>query len=57
MYQNFIVEYIDNLNQDRDLRGNSTKWANWMSMLLANTCRTCIENHGKIVDISILKSK
>lgn len=57
MEENFIENLINNLMQDRDLRGNSTKWANWMSVLLPNTCRTCVENHGRIVDISILKSK
>jgi hypothetical protein len=57
MYQNFIEEYIDNLRQDRDLRGDSSKWANWMSELLPTSCKYCVEQHGKIFDISILDNK
>jgi hypothetical protein len=57
MFQNFIEEYIDNLRQDRDLRGDSANWANWMSVLLANTCKFCMDQHGKIVDISVLDNK
>lgn len=57
MYQNFIEEYIDNLRQDRDLRGDSSKWANWMSKLLPNTCKFCVDQHGRIVDISVLNNK
>ena len=54
--ENFIEKLINNLAQDRDLRGNSLSWANWMSTLL-NSCKYCIEQHGKIVNISILENK
>ena len=57
MYQNLIEEYIDNLRQDKDLRGDSSKWANWMSVLLPNTCKFCVDQHGKIVDVSVVGDK
>ncbi len=57
MTENFIEKLINNLKQDRELRGNSLRWANWMSQLLPTTCQYCVEQHGKIVDISILKNK
>ena len=57
MEENFIVSLINSLMPDRDLRGNSVNLANWMSVLLPNTCRTCVENHGRIIDIAILNSK
>ena len=57
MFGNYIEEYIDNLRQDRDLRGDSTKWANWMSELLPVSCKFCVDQHGKIFDISVLKDK
>ena len=31
MEENFIENLINNLCQERDLRGNSFNWANWMS--------------------------
>lgn len=52
-----IEALIDNLKQDRMLSGDSTKWANWMSVLLPNSCRYCVDQHGKIVDASILGDK
>ena len=57
MEENFIEQLINNLRQDRELIGNSLHWANWMSKLLPNSCKYCVEQHGKIVDISILKNK
>lgn len=54
MEENFTEKLINNLMQDRDLKGDSVKWANWMSKLAPNTCRYCIEQHGTIVDISVL---
>ena len=54
MQQNFILRLINRLNPDRVVSGNSTKWANWMSMLLPTSCQDCVEQHGKIVDISVL---
>ena len=54
MEENFIVNLINKLMPDRNLRGNSVNLANWMSVLLPNTCRTCVVNHGRIVDIAIL---
>jgi len=47
----------DNIFQDKMLQGNSSKWANWMSQLSLFTCKYCVENHGKIVDIGILENK
>ena len=46
---------INVLKQDRDLRGNSTNWANRMSKLAANPCLPCVQLHGKIVEILFLK--
>ena len=47
---------VKNILQDKDLRGGSYKWANWMSKLSLVTCEPCWENHGKIEDISILEN-
>ena len=55
--ENFIEKLINNLAQDRNLRGNSVKWANWMSKLTLLTCLYCVQQHGKIVDISMLENK
>lgn len=52
-----VETFIDNLLQDRNLRGSSTKWANWMSELKLTTCQYCVEQHGKIVDISVLNGR
>lgn len=57
MEENKIYNLINNLLQDRDIEGNSSKWANWMSMLTLFTCKYCVEHHGMIVDISILDYK
>jgi hypothetical protein len=57
MEENFILKLINNLKQDRDLRGDSSSFANWMSKLLPNSCQYCIEKHGKIFDISVLDYK
>ena len=57
MEENFIETLINNLRQDKELHGNSLKWANWMSKLLPNSCRYCVEQHGKIVDVSVLENK
>ena len=42
------------VDQDAYLKGNSVEWANWMSQLTPTSCQDCVEQHGKIVDISIL---
>lgn len=57
MIEDIVNGIIDNILQDRDIRGNSSRWANWMSMLTITTCEPCRESHGKIVDISILDDK
>ena len=57
MEENFIEKLINNLMQDRNLLGDSFNWANWMYKLAFNTCQYCVEQHGKIVDISVLKNK
>ena len=33
---------------DIQIRGNSTKWKNWMCMFLPTTCVPCMEKHGTI---------
>lgn len=55
--KNIIDTAINNLLQDRELRGGSTNWANWISKLTLFTCLLCTQQHGKIVDISMLKNK
>ena len=57
MEENFIEKLINNLRQDRELWGDSINWANWMSKLALNSCQYCVEQHGKIVDISALENK
>lgn len=57
MNENLIDNLINNLLQDRDLRGDSKNFANWMSELLPTSCKYCVEQHGKIFDISILDNK
>ena len=54
MIEETIVDFINKFNPDRDLRGNSKNWANWMSALAPNTCLPCAKKHGKIVDILFL---
>ena len=55
--KNIIDTAINNLLQDKALRGDSVNWANWMSKLTLFTCRHCAQQHGKIVDISTLENK
>ena len=55
--KNIIDTLINNLLQDKDLRGGSTNWENWMSKLTLFTCLYCAQQHGKIIDISMLKNK
>ncbi len=57
MEENLIEKLINNLRQDRELWGDSVNFANWISQLAFNTCQYCVEQHGKIVDISVLKNK
>lgn len=57
MQEGFIENLINTLQQDKNLRGNSKNWANWMSMITPTSCKFCIEQHGKIVAISILKNQ
>ena len=52
-----IENLINNLLQDRNLQENSENWANWKSQLLPTSCRYCVEQHGKIFDISVLDNK
>lgn len=33
---------------DRQIRGNSTKWKNWMCMFTPTTCIPCKKKHGSI---------
>lgn len=55
--RNIIDTTINNILQDRSLQGNSQKWANWVSQLTLLTCLYCAQQHGKIVDISVLENK
>ena len=55
MEENFIEKLINNLGQDKELCGDSTNWANWMSMLTFNTCKYCVEQHGKIVEVFVFE--
>ena len=55
--KNIIDTVINNILQDRELYGDSINWANWMSQLTLFTCLYCAQQHGKIVDISILENK
>ena len=57
MIKDVIRKLLYNILVDLDLRGNSVKWANWMSQLGDFTCQFCVEQHGKIVDISALENK
>jgi len=57
MAENKLEGIVDNILQDRNLSGSSTKWANWMSKLLPTSCKYCVEQHGKIFDISVLENK
>jgi len=55
MKESFIEKFLNNLRQDRNIRGNSEKWANWMSILSITTCQKCVEGHGTIAPASILE--
>lgn len=57
MKENIIDNFINNLFQNRNLIGSSTKWANWMAQLTITTCKFCVEHHGSIIDISVLNHK
>lgn len=53
MTENPFKKIINDLLQDKNLRGFSTKWANRMSKLTPMTCQTCIDKHGTIVSIKL----
>ena len=57
MKENKIEDLLNNILQDKNLRGDSFIWANWMSQLTITTCQFCVEQHGKIFAISILENK
>lgn len=57
MGNSFIENLINTLGLDRELQGDSFNFANWMSQLSSRTCQYCVEQHGKIVDISALENK
>jgi len=57
MEENIIDNLINNFLQSTEIKGDSNKWANWISQLTLYTCKPCAENHGKIFDISILKNQ
>ena len=39
--------------QDKELRGNSVRWKNWMSSLTPTTCEDCANKHGTIFSYDI----
>lgn len=45
---------MNNIEQNKDISGNSKNWANWMATLESETCNDCEDNHGRIFPISIL---
>ena len=49
--------FTKDLQQDKELNGDSLNWANWQSSLSIVTCQYCKDQHGKICDISILNGK
>lgn len=51
------MELIDDILQDRDLKGDSHTWANRMSILSLFSCKYCVKKHGTIVNITILGNK
>ena len=55
MVENFITDLIDKLGQDKELFGDSVNYANWMSMLSFTTCQYCVEQHGRIVEITVMQ--
>lgn len=57
MEENIIEKLINNLRQDKNIRGFSEKWANWMSILSKTTCQKCVEGHGTIAPASILEGQ
>ena len=44
-----------NISQDINLYGNSKTWANWMSTLSPTSCKFCIKQHGRILQIIIIQ--
>ena len=54
MKENIRIDTINSLLPDRDIRGDSSNWANWESVLTLTTCKECADNRGKIVDIYVL---
>ena len=39
--------------QDRDLKGDSVKWKNWMSALISTTCTECARKHGTVFPFDV----
>lgn len=37
-----------NLYGDRQVKGNSRRWKNWMCRFLPTTCVNCMEKHGTV---------
>lgn len=42
--------------QDKNLKGDSQKWKNWMSHLTPTTCKECAEKHGTIFPYDVDES-
>ena len=54
MKESSTEKFINNLRQNRIIRGDSKRWANWRSVLSITTCHPCVEKHGTIENIAIL---
>ena len=40
------------ITKDREIKGDSTKWKSYQSVLISTTCDPCDERHGKIVSVN-----
>jgi hypothetical protein len=48
---------MNHIDQDRELSGDSKKWANWESALFLSSCQLCIEKHGTVVPVQMVEAK
>ena len=45
------------ITKDREIKGNSTKWKNYQSVLIPTTCNDCEKRHGTIVSVNAWLAK
>ncbi|MBQ8163781.1 MAG: phage head morphogenesis protein [Clostridia bacterium] len=57
MEENIFKKFVNDLMQNKSIRGFSENWANWMSVISATTCEKCLEGHGTIAPASILEGQ